>query len=479
MDRNVWHKVDASRLGRAFRRQDISPVEVLEDVLRQCERVNPQINAIVALDEAGARSAAKASEKRFATGTPLGALDGIPLTIKDNLLCRGMPATWGSSPYRHFIPSTDELPVARIRAAGAVIFGKTNVPQFTLQGYTSNALFGTTRNPWNLDLTPGGSSGGAVAAVASGLGPVAIGTDGGGSIRRPAGYTNLLGLKPSVGRIARGNGFPDILYDLEVIGLIARTVEDLSLLYNELSGPDSRDRRSLADYAHGMDRSRSSRKHVRLMMPFTGFPLDGEIADAVSTCASRFANLGHQVDNDAAPFPIETFNEILDTIFSTGLARIMRDHEGKVDLDESLAQLYDRGIKRSAADYLAALDALWALRNNADAIFGDYDILMTPTAAAMPWGALESYPKFIGGCRAEPRDHAVYTGFANVLGLPAISIPASRSQTSGLPIGFQLVARFGAEEELLTMAHDYESAWPWASSWPPVDTVPGGTRDRT
>lgn len=474
MDGNEWHKADASCLGRAFRRGYISPVDVLEDVLRQCERVNPQINAVVALDEAGARSAAKASEKRFAAGIPLGALDGIPLTIKDNLLCHGMPATWGSSPFRHFIPSADELPVARIRAAGAVIFGKTNVPQFTLQGFTKNALFGATRNPWNLDLTPGGSSGGAVAAVASGLGPVAIGTDGGGSIRRPAGYTNLLGLKPSVGRIARGNGFLEILYDLEVIGLIARTVEDLSSLYNVLSGPDTRDRRSLADFASGTDRSRRSRKHVRLLVTFTGFPLDREIADAVSTSAFRFAKLGYQVDDDRAPFSIETFNEVLDTVFSTGLARIMREHNGKVELDESLTQLYDRGVRRSAVDYLTALNALWALRNNADAIFGDCDVLMTPTAAAMPWSTLEPYPKFIGGRKAEPRDHAVYTGFANVLGLPAISIPASRSPTSGLPIGFQLVARFGAEEELLTMAHEYESAWPWASDWPPVDIAPGG-----
>lgn len=468
MDQNVWHKADASRLGRAFRRGHISPVEVLEDVLRQCERVNPQINAIVALDEVGAAAAAKASEKRFAAGTPLGALDGIPLTIKDNLFCRGMPATWGSIPYRHFIPSADELPVARIRAAGAVIFGKTNVPQFTLQGYTSNALFGTTRNPWNLDLTPGGSSGGAVAAVACGLGPVAVGTDGGGSIRRPAGYTNLLGLKPSVGRIARGNGFPEILYDLEVIGLLARTVEDLCLLYNELLGQDPRDRRSLADRLQHAERSQRSQKHIRLMMPFRGFPLDKEITDAVSTCASRFAKLGYEVNNDPAHFPIETFNEILDTVFSTGLARMMREHEGKVDLDEPLAKLYDRGIRRSAADYLSALETLWTLRNSADAIFGDNDILMTPTAAAMPWDASEPYPRSIGGCKAEPRDHAVYTGFANVLGLPAISIPASRSQTSGLPIGFQLVARFGAEEELLTMAHEYESAWPWANNWPPV-----------
>jgi aspartyl-tRNA(Asn)/glutamyl-tRNA(Gln) amidotransferase subunit A len=148
---------------------------------------------------------------------------------------------------------------------------------------------------------------------------------------------------------------------------------------------------------------------------------------------------------------------------------MMREHEGKLELDQSLAQLYDRGMKRSAADYLVALDALWALRNNTSAMFEDYDVLMTPTAAAMPWDASEPYPRFIGDWEAAPRDHAVYTGFANVLGLPAISIPAARSPTSGLPIGFQLVAPFGEDEELLAMANEYESAFPWASDWPPMN----------
>ena len=143
-----WHKTSAADLGGAFRAKRVSPVEVLDDVMRQYERVNGSINAIVTPDEAGARQAANASEKRFVAGEPLGPLDGIPLTVKDNLHCRDVRTTWGSSLYKNFVPASDELPIARARAAGAVILGKTNVPPFTLQGYTSNALLGTTRNPW-------------------------------------------------------------------------------------------------------------------------------------------------------------------------------------------------------------------------------------------------------------------------------------------------------------------------------------------
>ena len=172
--------------------------------------------------------AAAASEKRWLERAPIGPLDGVPLTVKDNILVRGLRATWGSKLYANYVPETDELPIARLRDAGAIILGKTNCPEFTLQGYTDNLLFGPTRNPWNLELTPGGSSGGAVAAVSAGIGPMAIGTDGGGSIRRPASHTGLVGLKPSRGRVPRCDGFPAILLHLETLGPMTRKVADLS-----------------------------------------------------------------------------------------------------------------------------------------------------------------------------------------------------------------------------------------------------------
>ena len=189
----IW-SLGATELGRAYRARELSPVEALEAIIARCELVNPQLNAIVTFDLEGAREAARASEARWGTGNALGALDGVPLTVKDNIPVRGLRTTWGSRILADYVPSQDELPVARLRAKGAVIVGKTNVPEFTLQGYTDNDLFGTTRNPWDVRLTPGGSSGGAVAAVAAGGGPHALGTDGGGSIRRPAAQAGLVGL---------------------------------------------------------------------------------------------------------------------------------------------------------------------------------------------------------------------------------------------------------------------------------------------
>jgi aspartyl-tRNA(Asn)/glutamyl-tRNA(Gln) amidotransferase subunit A len=460
-----WHKTSAADLGGAFRAKRVSPVEVLDDVLRQYERVNGSINAIVTLDEAGARQAANASEKRFVAGEPLGPLDGIPLTVKDNLHCRDVRTTWGSSLYKNFVPASDELPIARARAAGAVILGKTNVPPFTLQGYTSNVLLGTTRNPWDIELTPGGSSGGAAAAVACGLGPIGIGTDGGGSIRRPAGYTSLVGLKPSIGSIARGEGLPPILYDLEVIGLLARTVDDVSLLYSELSGADPRDRRSLAAASAHRDRFRlKATKQINLVMRFGDAPLDPEIEDAVKKAAHRFETLGYRVEEGSAPFPIQTVNDILDTIFASGLAWIVETN-ATAQVDPSLAALLASGKNLSAAAYLTGLNSLWELRAQGDRIFGAHGFLMTPTAAAMPWPAGEPYPRQIAGRDVGPRGHAVYTGFVNVMGFPAVALPAPRSPT-GLPIGFQLVGRFGDDRRLITLAREYEAAWPLNEAWP-------------
>ena len=200
-----------SQLAIALRSGEITAEALLGRCLERIRRIDPCLKSFVALDEEEAHAAAKASDKRLADGTPRSALEGTPISVKDNILVAGLPATWGSRALADFVPSRDELPVARLRAAGAVIIGKTNVPELTLEGYTKNDLFGVSRNPWDTRLTPGGSSGGAAASVAAGLVPAAIGTDGGGSIRRPACHTGLVGWKPSTGHIARIDGFPAIL----------------------------------------------------------------------------------------------------------------------------------------------------------------------------------------------------------------------------------------------------------------------------
>jgi aspartyl-tRNA(Asn)/glutamyl-tRNA(Gln) amidotransferase subunit A len=297
----IW-KFSAGELGRAYEARELSPVEVLDAILARCEAVNPQLNAIVTFDIEGARQAARESEARWRQGKALAPLDGVPLTVKDNIPVRGLRTTWGSRLLADYVPSEDELPVARLRAQGAVILGKTNVPEFTLQGYTHNALSGTTHSPWDLRLTPGGSSGGAVAAVAAGLGPLAIGTDGGGSIRRPAGHVGLVGLKPSPGRVARANGLPVILHDFEVIGPMARTTTDAALLFAAIAGPDPRDRLSLAfSTGAGPIDPEPRAKRILYVPRFGGSPIDPEIAAHVAEAALNLEALGHLVEEGVAP----------------------------------------------------------------------------------------------------------------------------------------------------------------------------------
>ena len=463
----AW-RLGAAELHRAYSGGALSPVEVLDDILARSERINPGLNAIVAFDET-ARAAARDSEARRRKGDELGPLDGVPLTVKDNIPVRGLRSTWGTRVYAAFVPDRDELAVARLRAKGAVIFGKTNVPEFTLQGYTDNLLFGPTRNPWDLRLTPGGSSGGAAAAVAAGLGPLAVGTDGGGSIRRPASHTGLVGLKPTVGRVPRVNGFPVILHDFEVVGPIARTAADAALLLAAMAGPDARDRASLAFADFSADLSQATARQRILFVPrFGASPVDPEIAARVAEAARRLEHLGHAVDEGPVPFDLDALDRAWSVIGPAGLAWLLRDREAwREALGPALRQTAETGFGLTAADYVEALDHVARLRASLGETLGHYDLILTPTAAALPWPAEVSHPAAIDGTPVGPRGHAVFTAFANAGGLPGVSLPCEPS-ANGLPIGFQLVGRFGADELLLQIAAQYEAAHPWADRRPPL-----------
>ena len=455
----------AQALVALYRSGALSPVEATRACLGRIARLNPRLNAVIALDEAGALAAAARSEARWREGRPAGPLDGVPLTVKDNIPVAGLPCRWGSPAWPNQVPAKDELPVARLRAGGAVILGKTNVPEFTLEGYTDNALFGPTRNPWDPRLTPGGSSGGAVAAVASGMGPLAVGTDGGGSIRRPASHTGLVGLKPTPGRVPRADGLPAILLDLEVIGPIARTVGDAALLLAAMADPAPEDPTSRGMVPLALPAA-APRLRIRYVPRSGASPVDPRIAASVAEAAWRLAALGHAVEEGPVPFDPGAVLPVFPAIAGAGLAWLLGNLPGKPSpASPTLSAMAAAGREMRAEALFAALGAMAGFRR-AMALFltRDCDAILTPAAAALPWPARESHPPEIDGQPAGPRGHAVFTNFANLAGLPAIALPCD--PVAALPVGFQLVSAPGAEAALLAVAAEYEAAHPWAHRWP-------------
>jgi aspartyl-tRNA(Asn)/glutamyl-tRNA(Gln) amidotransferase subunit A len=444
----------AADLLAAFASGQAQPEVVAADLLADSQRQHAVGAVVVSRDEQGALAAARASGARWHASKPLSPIDGLPLTVKDNIPVAGLPCTWGSELYRDFVPAVNELPIARLRAAGAVILGKTNCPEFTLHGYTDNQLFGVTGNPWNPALTPGGSSGGAVAAVAMGIGPVAIGTDGGGSLRRPAGYTGLVALKPTVRRVERRDGLPALLGEFEVIGPIARTVADVQLVMPILA-PD------------WVPQVKVPRLKILRIRSIAGSPVEPVIQSAMDTVVERLRALGHMVGEQDDLSLADLLNrEVWPTVSAAGLAWVLRSHPGWQDrIGDALKPMAEAGEKLLAADLVQAFDRLRACREHLHDLQREWDVILTPTSAAMPWAAEKSHPETIAGQPVGPRGHAVFTAWVNGTGMPALALPAPRS-TDGMPIGFQLVGRSGADEVLCALGAEYEAAHPWAQDWP-------------
>ena len=462
----LW-QMSAVQLAAAFKHGTSTATAVLFAIQQRLDEVNEALNAVVTLNPNAAAEAAE-SDRRIAAGTARSTLEGVPVTIKDNLLAQGMAATWGSRVHANFIPTHDELPVRRLRAAGAVVIGKTNVPEFTVEGYTHNAVFGTTRNPWDLRLTPGGSSGGAVAAVAAGIAPIALGTDGGGSIRRPAAHAGLVGLKPTLGRVARQDGFPRILLDMEVVGPICRCVADVRLTMEILAAADTRDQRSLLATSSPRRSARSLR--VLYVPHFGKEPVDAEIATSVSAATAVLTNLGHAVHTAELPFCIAAINAAWPIIGQVGVSRYVQSlGANDTQLGPTARQMAEAGAAIHARDFAAVIETLEDFRAQVAIAFREFDLLVTPTNAALPWPAEQAFAQSIDGQTVGPRGHAVFSGWVNACGHPAITLPCATS-ASGLPIGMQLVAGFANDDLLLDVAQGYEAAAPWAHRWPDLDT---------
>ncbi|OYW33755.1 MAG: hypothetical protein B7Z45_08200, partial [Azorhizobium sp. 12-66-6] len=413
----------------------------LQSCLDRLAAVNPRLNAVIALDAAGAREAAAASDARWAAGQPLGPLDGVPITVKDNLFVGGLPAGWGSRLFAGQIAPRDDIPVARLRAAGALIIGKTNTPELSLAGHTDNLVHGATGNPWAPALTPGGSSGGAVAAVAAGMAPLSIATDAGGSLRRPAAMAGVATLRPGIGRVPRRWGFPPLAQDFQTIGPIARCVADVRVAFELMADP------ALPPPAW------PARQRLRAVDGILGAPMDPDVRAAFAAALEAFAAMGHEVEIVSAPWNPDEVGALFGTLASAGVARVVTAHPGwEALVTPAIRAQAEAGLALSSADYVRAMDRIAVLRAELrDWMLAGHAVL-TPAAATMPWPKAEPFPPEVDGCKAGPRAGAIFSTVLNLAGLPAAVVPCGPGARTGLPVGLQIAGGPGSEMPLLDLA---------------------------
>src|SRR3954471_21640436 len=452
-----------AELLRLYRRGELSPVEVTRDQLERIERFQPIINAFIIVDRAGAIEAAKASEARWQKGEPLGVADGLGATVKNNVWLKGFPSRRGSLTSSDAPIKEDAPAVAHLRAAGAVILGKTTLPEFGWIGACHSPLTGITRNPWKLDRTTGGSSGGAAAAAQLNLGHLHIGTDGAGSIRIPAAFTGVFGIKPTYGRVAAYPASPFSI--LAHQGPLTRTVTDAALMLSVIGAPDARDMTAwntpVPDFRVGLE---DGIRGLRIAWsPRLGYvkELDPEVEAATARAAQTFADLGAIVEEADPGFaePYEMIMAIWGGVSATLLTAI--PEKDRARMDPGFVKIAEDGRRISLTAYLNAVTARQGLALAMERFHEKYDLLLTPQ---MPIPALEAG-------RVTPADGSYgdnwinwspYTYPFNLTQQPAASVPCGFS-SDGLPIGLQIVGPARQDHLVLRAARAFESAHPWAT----------------
>jgi aspartyl-tRNA(Asn)/glutamyl-tRNA(Gln) amidotransferase subunit A len=457
----------AHELVKLYKARKASPVEAVRAALARIDAFNPQLNAFQHLDPDGALRAARASEKRWKKGGKrLSDIDGVPITIKDMVLTKGLPTRMGSLATDDQGPWTVDAPVAqRLREAGTVLLGKTTTPEYGWKALGDSPLTGITRNPWNLAHTPGGSSAGAAATLAAGIGALAIGTDGGGSIRIPAAFCGVTGIKATFGRVPAYP--PSAMGLLSNVGPMARNVSDTALMLTVLAGTDRRDPYRLPwrdkDYRDGLaDGIKGLRIAVSRDLGYA--KVDPEIAAAFDETVARFRELGALVEEAHPGFasPRDAFT----VLWTAGAARAMRGVSAadRALMDRGFVASVDAGAKLSAVDYLDADTVRTSLGQTMGAFHERYDLLLTPTVAvpALPVGVDLSDP-------ATERYWIDWTPFSypfNMTRQPAATVPCGLTK-AGLPIGLQIVGPLYAESLVLRAASAYEATR--AAQWPALD----------
>jgi Asp-tRNA(Asn)/Glu-tRNA(Gln) amidotransferase A subunit family amidase len=453
-------------------------VERVEAALDAIERLDPQIGAFTVVLRDEALETARAVDR----GEVAGPLAGVPVAIKDHVWMRGAPATNGSLALAGFVPDVDCACVARLREAGAVLIGKTNNPEFCYRGITDNALYGLTRNPWSLDRTPGGSSGGSGAAVAAGMVPMALGTDGGGSIRIPASFCGIAGLKPSFGLVPKMPGFRG-WPTLSVDGPMARTVRDLALMLDVMAGPTPLDDSALAvplgDVLGAVDRADASGLRIGASVDLGFAPVEREVRDVFGRALDALSDAGWAIDEAAPPSepPIAMWNAIACAEGYASEGPLLAGHEAQMSFDT--AELVRAGERMTAAEYLDVQQLRAEYTGEWAAFFERYDLLLTPAMqlTALPVGILA--PETIDGVPVDPffDDWVTFCLPANLTGQPAACVPIGLGD-AGLPVGLQILGRRFEDATVLGAGAAVERALPWADAWPPVSVGRDGSGPR-
>ena len=455
--------------------REVSCVELTELFLKRIGELNPVLNAYLALCPDEAIAAAHRAQEAVQSGEQVGALHGIPISVKDLELTSGITTTLGSAMFRERIPDIDSVVVERVKAAGAIILGKTNTPEFGLSGTTENRLGDACRNPWDTSRTPGGSSGGAAAALAAGLCTLATGSDGGGSIRIPASFSGVFGIKPSQGRVPRygGYGYPAANH-FSQSGPMSRTVADTAMLLQVLAGPDHRDpvsmRETPPDFAARLDDGVSGWRIA--WSPDLGYAgVDPEVVRVTEMAARVFEELGAVVEapNLAIEDPFQAFWDVFATASYTSYGHLLEEQREQFTYYGLRA--FEHGAEVTGADLSRALLRVDQLRRQMETFFDDYDLLLTPTMA-VPAFPVEERPAVIGGKEVDPFwGYLPFTFPINMTGQTAASVPCGFSESpdsAGMPIGLHLVGPRGAEDKVLQACAAFERARPWAHQRPPV-----------
>lgn len=468
---------DAVSLARRIRQRELSPVEVVEAALARMERLDPVLNAFCTPTPDLARADARRIEAALVAGESVGPLAGVPVAIKDLVLTRGVRTVSGCWTYADFVPEEDDVVVERLKGAGAIVLGKTNVSELGYSGLGGNPVFGETRNPWDTTRTSGGSSAGSAAAVAAGMAPFAIGSDGGGSIRIPSSFCGLYGFKASFGRVPLYPGCRDERYpgvssweSIEHIGPISRTVADGALMLSVIAGPDDRDRHSLpGGDIDWLAATRGGIGGLRVAYsPDWGYAaVDPEVRAVVDRAVAVFARdlgcsveLAHPGFADAA----ETFWAIValdtDLVGMRGLAR---------QLGERMTPHLREFVERAwiAEEFTEAVKTRKAIVNAMWRFMRRYDLLLTPTLAVPAFPVDSGASGEIDGRAVRPSDWSPFTFIMNLTGQPAATVPAGWT-AAGLPVGLQIAGRHLDDATVLRASAAFEAASPWADRWPAI-----------